>query len=455
MATNNFRNLFSRIGGAGLELWRNRIGVSDEQSAIELCHRLLDLRGEASAIVIADAIISRFNAMDEDQQRDFFGQLLNQFQPNPEDLKIAAEHYLAEPDAESAAAIAEASRAPWQSVFRLLSTSPAGAPALIKLREALLKLLPANPELATLDSDLVNLFRNWFNRGFLELREIDWRTPAHILEKLIAYEAVHEIRGWEDLRRRLAEDRRCFAFFHPALVDEPLVFVQVALTDGMPADIGGILDEAMDKDFVEPETAVFYSISNCQDGLRGVSFGNFLIKQVLQEIKREFPSIELSVTLSPVPNFRRWLQRQLADEEKSVALNVPQEELAQLRILDQLIADDQDEQQRDTISNQLQHLEKVLMHLCAHFLAYEKRVGLPVDAVAKFHLSNGARLEQINWSGDLSYRRLSQSFGILVNYVYNPDRLEENHEALVNEGVIAISPAVKKLANAKLAKRAA
>ncbi|MFK8019321.1 MAG: malonyl-CoA decarboxylase family protein [Pseudomonadales bacterium] len=455
MAGPNFRNLFNRFGGAGFEKWRGRMAVSPEQPAIDLCHRLLRLRGEASAIVIADEIISRFTALDAAGQLEFFNQLLEQFQPEAEALKIAAEHYLAEPGAESAAAIAVASEAPWKALFRLLSTSPAGVPALIEMREQLLPLLREYPELTTLDSDLVNVFRSWFNRGFLELREIDWHTPAHILEKLIAYEAVHEIRGWDDLRRRLADDRRCFAFFHPALVDEPLVFVQVALTATMPAQIGNILDEEVSTGFVPPKTAVFYSISNCQEGLRGVSFGNFLIKQVLLELKREFPSIDLSVTLSPVPNFRRWVQSVLADEERQAELGIADSELEELLALDELIQTDKDKQHREQITENLNQLESTLMRLCGFFLAREKRMGLPHDAVARFHLSNGARLEQINWAGDLSYRRLRQSFGILVNYAYNADKLEENHEALVNDGTIAISPAVKKLANAKPTKRAA
>ena len=243
MATPNFRKLMYRWGGAGLDVWRRRLGLGAEQTAIDLCHRLVGLRGEASAIVIADEIITRFNHMEDVEQQEFFEQLVDQFQPDSECLKIAAEFYLADPGPESASALADAALAPRQTVLRQLSTSPSGVPALVKLREKLLKHLPGNPQLQPLDNDLMHLFLSWFNRGFLELRKIDWQTPAHILEKLIAYEAVHEIRGWDDLRRRLDEDRRCFAFFHPALQDEPLVFVQVALTQATATAIKDIIDE--------------------------------------------------------------------------------------------------------------------------------------------------------------------------------------------------------------------
>lgn len=449
MATPNFTRILNRLGGAGLDLWRRSMGVDGKQTSIDLCHRLLQLRGEASAIVIADEIFSRFKAMDEAAQIEFFSRLVDEFQPETQALQMAAEYYLAEPSPESANALAAAAAAPRQSLIRSLSTSPRGVPALIKLRECLLTHLREHPELMPLDADLVQAFRSWFNRGFLELREIDWQTPAHILEKLIAYEAVHEIRGWDDLRRRLADDRRCFAFFHPALVDEPLVFVQVALTESTPRAIGDIIDEEPSTDPVTPKTAVFYSISNCQTGLRGVSFGNFLIKQVLLELKIEFPSIEHSVTLSPVPNFRRWLQSTLADADKLSDLGLQEADVEQLRELERLVGEGFE------WSSQLEDLETLLMRLCAVYLVHEKRGNLPLDPVARFHLSNGARLDQVNWAGDLSMLRVKQSFGILVNYLYETDKLEHNHEALVNDGVVVASSAVKKLANGKAARRAA
>ncbi len=449
MATPTFKKLMYRLGGAGLDVWRRRLGLGEEQTAIDLCHRLVGLRGEASAIVIADEIISRFNAMNDDQALQFFEQLVDHFQPDSESLKIAAEFYLAEPGPEAASALADAALAPRQSVFRLLSTSPAGVPALVKLRERLLAFLAKNPQLQPLDSDLMHLFLSWFNRGFLELRRIDWQTPAHILEKLIAYEAVHEIRGWDDLRRRLAEDRRCFAFFHPALQDEPLVFVQVALTQDTATVIGDIIDEAMSDELIPPKTAIFYSISNCQSGLRGVSFGNFLIKQVLLELKQEFPSIENSLTLSPVPNFRRWVQSVLADPDLIETYGLSENRVARLTALDQEIKNNNE------AADLLEECRPALLRLCAAFLLFERRADLPKDAVARFHLSNGASLDQVNWAGDLSARRLKQSFGILVNYLYEADKLEQNHEQLVNDGEIAASSIVKKLANGKHTRRAA
>lgn len=416
--------------------------VGDEQSAIELCRRLLQLRGEASAIVIADEIISRFESMDNTEQLGFLLALQNDFQPQEESLRLAAESYLSDPSAERAAALSNAARAPRLNIIRSLSTSPSGVPALIRMRAELLSHLRANPELALLDDDMARQFRAWFNRGFLELRRIDWQTPAHILEKLIAYEAVHEIRGWDDLRRRLADDRRCFAFFHPALADEPLVFVQVALTESTATAIGDILDEEPPVAMAPPSTAVFYSISNCQQGLRGVSFGNFLIKQVLVELQQEFPSINNSITLSPVPNFRQWLKSLLKDEAAAQELGLSDDRIRSLQALEaELDTDDSKEL--------LQVNQKALMRLCASFLINEKRGAMPRDAVARFHLSNGARLDQINWAGDLSALRLEQSYGILVNYLYEADQLETNHEQLVNNGVVACSTVVRKMAEGK------
>ncbi len=452
MANSTLSRMLDRLGGAGLDLWRGRMSVSTKQPAIDLCHRLLTLRGEASAIVIADEIISRFNAMPADEQLEFFIQLLEQFQPDPDALALAAERYLDEPGPEMAAELGRVAMPPRQEVIRNLSTSPSGVRALIKVRERLLECIKTEPSLKLLDDDFVRCFRSWFNRGFLELREIDWQTPAHILEKLIAYEAVHEIRGWDDLRRRLAEDRRCFAFFHPVLDDEPLVFVQVALTDDMAANISDILDAEPANRPDKPSTAVFYSISNCQAGLRGVSFGNFLIKQVLLELKLEFPSVEHSLTLSPVPNYRRWLQKLLADEERCAETGLLDDSQREnLRALDQAITANELEE----IDRMLVLCQNQLLCLCAYFLLNQKRDTLPADAVARFHLSNGASLARINWAGDLSSRRLHQSFGILVNYVYVADKLETNHEMLVNEGVIAASATVKKLAQGKLTKKAA
>ena len=288
-------------------------------------------------------------------------------------------------------------------------------------------------DLTTLDRDVVHLLSSWFNRGFLVLRRIDWSTPANILEQIIRYEAVHEIRDWDDLRRRIDPiDRRCYAFFHPALVDEPLIFVEVALTESIPAAIAPLLAEDRQPVPIErARTAVFYSISNTQRGLGGISFGNFLIKQVVEELRRELPKLENFVTLSPVPGFMQWLKQ-------ATDVPVSDEDRALLAHLDEPGWFDNAE-----LAPQLR---SVLEPLAAHyFLKARTSKGRLIDSVARFHLGNGARLERIDWLGDLSLKGLRESAGIMVNYLYRLEDIEKNHEAYANQGEIAASSAVKKL----------
>jgi malonyl-CoA decarboxylase len=277
------------------------------------------------------------------------------------------------------------------------------------------------------------LLSSWFNRGFLVLRRIDWSTPANILEQIIRYEAVHEIRDWNDLRRRIdSVDRRCYAFFHPALVDEPLIFVEVALTESIPAAIAPLLAE--DRPLVPTErarTAVFYSISNTQRGLGGISFGSFLIKQVAEELRRELPKLEDFVTLSPVPGFMQWLKQAsdvpLSDEDRAALENLEKPGWFEIPEI-------------------AEQLRSVLEPLAAYyFLKARSPKGRLIDSVARFHLGNGARLERINWLGDLSPKGLRESAGIMVNYLYRLEHIEKNHEAYANQGEIVASSAVKKL----------
>jgi malonyl-CoA decarboxylase len=287
------------------------------------------------------------------------------------------------------------------------------------------------------DADFVHLFSSWFNRGFLVLRRIDWSTPAMILEKIIRYEAVHRIRSWEDLRRRIdPPDRRCYAFFHPALLDEPLIFVEVALSREIPDAIAPIL--SVQRDGIEPDkvtTATFYSISNCQRGLAGVSFGNFLIKQVVQEISRENSRLKTFVTLSPAPNFAAWLDRE-RKAESSQALSP--EDRAALEGLDR-----QGWWQVPQVREPMQ--EPLLRAAAYYYLRAKNRRGLPQDAVARFHLGNGARLERLNWLGDGSDNGISQSYGLMVNYLYDLDDIEKNHEAYAGGQRVVASSAVRRL----------
>jgi malonyl-CoA decarboxylase len=306
--------------------------------------------------------------------------------------------------------------------------------ALIDMREEMQQLGVDDAALSALDKELLGLFQAWFNRGFLELRRIDWKTPALILEKLIQYESVHEIKGWPDLRRRLERDRGCFGFFHPAIPDVPLIFVEAALTHGISTNVSSLLlQEAPQGEQVPPDTAVFYSINNCLQGLRGVSFGNFLIKQVIEHLSAEAPSIHTYVTLSPVPGFMRWLQK----ADKLAELASP-DDLAALKCL---------------LDNQLKPeelqvhliLQQLLPRLCAHYLVNEKSRGKPLDPVARFHIGNGARLEQINWMADVSPNGLRQAAGLMVNYVYDKKQLARNHEAYEQRNEVAHSAGIRRL----------
>jgi malonyl-CoA decarboxylase len=325
-----------------------------------------------------------------------------------------------------------------QELFRRLNLAPGGTAALVRMREDLLDALDHRPDLAPVDADFVHLFSSWFNRGFLVLRRIDWSTPANILEKIIRYEAVHEIKSWDDLRRRIdLPDRHCYAFFHPALVDEPLIFVEVALLRGIPPAIAPIL--TAERELLYPEqtdTAAFYSISNCQRGLGGVSFGNFLIKQVVDEISQHNPALSQFVTLSPVPGFAAWLRR-ARENELSRALS--EEDRASLRALDE------DGWWRQP--NLRAALEEPLRRAAAwYFLHARNRHGMPLDPVARFHLGNGARLEQIHAMADESAKGLKQSHGVMVNYLYDLADIEKNHEAYAENRIVAASNAVRKLA---------
>jgi malonyl-CoA decarboxylase len=335
-------------------------------------------------------------------------------------------------------ALQAAIESPRQEFFRRLNLAPGATAEIVAMRLDLLESMPGEPALARVEVDLKHLLSSWFNRGFLVLRRIDWQTPAAILEKIIAYEAVHEIQGWDDLRRRLdPTDRRCFAFFHPSLIDEPLIFVEVALMNAIPDSIHSVLDEAPKTDGIadKPTTAVFYSISNCQEGLRGISFGNFLIKQVVEDLVKERSSLKTFVTLSPVPRFAQWLEEQPAGEDSTLITAVDRGRLAVLD--DPAWADD---------PAQAETVKPTLMRLAAHYFLNEKTAeGRPIDPVARFHLGNGARLERINWLGDTSAKGLREAHGLMVNYRYELRDIEKNHEAYENDGTVASSKQVTAL----------
>lgn len=426
-----FQELLQSISERGRQLLESREPApGNAQALAQACRKLISGHGEASGVALARQVLCAYRDCPEEQQKAFFDTLLMDFAPPHDALAEACQRYLDDPSSANTTQLFEASEPPRQELFRRLNQAPGGTAELIAMRRRLLGELKGKPELAAVDHDLQHLLASWFNRGFLVLRRIDWSTPASILEKIIKYEAVHAIKDWDDLRSRLQPaDRRCFAFFHPALAEEPLIFVEVALTRAMPGAIADILEPATDvQPAEEPDTAVFYSISNCQDGLRGISFGNFLIKQVVEELAREIPGLRQYVTLSPVPGFRRWLDG-LGDD--------PQLGAAAADLLKALKPD----------APPPSRTEQPLLALAAEYFLHAKNgTGLPLDPVARFHLGNGARLERLNWRGDLSASGLRQAAGLMVNYRYELRQIEKNHEAYANQGAVAASPEVRKLA---------
>ena len=422
------------IARAGRELLGlNGRGTSPDAFA-DMCADLLKLKGEAASIALADAIHRAYQALATEHRLRFFNVLLEQLEPPSQEIEAAIDAWRAAPAADTLQALNAASESARRELIRMLNVAPGGTEALIRMRADLLDLLPQHPALAAVDRDFSYVFRSWFNRGFLNLEVINWQTPAMVLEKLIAYEAVHEIQGWDDLRRRLSEDRRCFGFFHPALPDEPLIFVEVALVNGLADSIDTLLHAGMSAAEL-PDTAVFYSISNCQRGLDGISFGNFLIKQVVDMLAAEMPSLKTFATLSPLPGFCRWLNEQMAAEE-TLLQDGDGADLEALNIDNWL--------EEPAVSKTL---EPVLMRLGATYLLKAKHGQGPRDPVARFHLRNGARLERLNWRANTSARGIDQSCGMMVNYVYERKSLLRNHEQFANSGKISSSAQLRKLLN--------
>ena len=436
------QELLNTIAEQGRQLLPRSLAWLDRTEDIgELAHGLVSGRGEASGVAIASEILSRYRALDGEDRRAFLMFLARTMEPDAEEVERAANAYLSAPGAATVATLQRAVESPRLEFFRRLNLAPGATAAIVAMRRDLIE--AREPALAPVNRDLMHLLSSWFNRGFLVLRRIDWQTPAAILDKIIAYEAVHEIQGWEDLRRRLDPvDRRCFAFFHPSLVDEPLIFVEVALSDAIPDNIQLLLGEQSKSIATqEPSTAVFYSISNCQEGLRGISFGNFLIKQVVEDLVKERPSLKTFVTLSPVPDFADWLADILSEDTSALINYAERAQLAALVDTNWVFANGAD------------NLKPLLLRLAAHyFLRAKLDNGRPVDPVARFHLGNGARLERINWLGDTSAKGLREAHGLMCNYRYDLREIEKNHEAYENEAAVTASRQVQALLKAERSK---
>ena len=432
-----FADLLAQIADRGRALFpgSRRVPLLGHQPDIrDLCNALLSRRGEASGVALADQILNIWSQSDSERKKRFLLDLVADFGPSLPQFEAAIATWKEQRSEATLRAVHAAAEPRRQELIRRLNLAPGGTRRLVSMREEIFAHRKEHPELDILDADFVHLFSSWFNRGFLVLRRIDWSTSANILEKIIRYEAVHAIDDWTELRRRIEpEDRRLFAFFHPQMTDEPLIFVEVALTRDIPDSIAPLL--APDRQAIstaEADTAVFYSISNCQEGLRGVSFGNFLIKQVVEDLRRELPNLRTFVTLSPVPGFAKWLDRQLGT---APAWLTP----ADIEALDTLrrgggITNDQERA----------HLAVTLDGAAAQYFLMEKNNHQkPIDPVARFHLGNGARLERLNPFGDISANGIRQSYGLMVNYLYDLKSIEENHEAFAEAGEVAASSAVR------------
>ena len=413
---NFFQNLISSIRSRSLQsgYFRSKsFGVlhKDINKALE---SVMSKSGEISSLVFAEHLSSLIEELDDEAFINFFNTILEKYDIDSKALLQATNEYTKNKTQKNLEIISQLSEPRWRELFRRLNSIPEGTLKLVRLRERIRSLKKDSNNLQFFDRSLLILFKYWFNPSFLVLENIDWTTPASILEKIIAYEAVHEINSWDDLRARLApEDRRCFAFFHPLIPNEPLIFVEVALSKNMPESINEVIkidrSVTLDEDI---NTAIFYSISNCQEGLSGISFGNFLIQKVAQKLRQENDGLDTFATLSPVPGFSKWLDKKSIDEYRD----------------------------EDAL------LKQALIYL----LKSDRDDGLPNDPVAKFHLGNGAILERINLNADLSSKGINQSKGIMINYLYDLETLEENHELFFktrevkqSDGIIALRKKLK------------
>ncbi len=406
---------------------RNALGgENDKRDIFDLCRALLSAEGEVSGLSLAATVLARYRALGSDEKLAFFSFLNDKLEFDPLDLERLATEYAAQATPEAFKNLSLAAEPRRQELLRRLNQPVGATSELVAMRVDLLRLLKDNPDLRRTNLDFIHLLRSWFNRGFLVLQQVSWDTSARILDKIVAYEAVHQINDWDDLRRRLyPSDRRCFAFFHPAMPDEPLIFVEVALTEDIPGSIDGLLsDERTPLQAEEARVAVFYSISNCQQGLTGISFGNLLIKQVVAELSLEFPQLDRFVTLSPIPGLNRWLSDQT--EVESIG------------------------QVAKTVLDGSATPEDVRAMAARYLLTAKRDDGLPLDPVARFHLGNGAEVHDIHAGADTSANGLGQSGGAMVNYLYDLSLTERNHEDFASNGVVAASKPVLALSGAPL-----
>ncbi len=430
----NLKEIISSIADVGQKLFKKSVvKKNDLESIISLCDDLISNKGAAFGITVARDITDLYQTLSPEKKLLFFKKINEKFRPNHTKVTEAIDLYKAEQNDKNLFKLFITSEGQRRELFRRMNMSPNGISTIVSLREDLLKILNENKELKPLDNDLRELFKSWFNPGFLKLAKITWDTKAAVLEKIIQYERVHKIKDMNELKRRLGEDRRFFSYFHPALDDEPIIFVQVALTNGLGKSIQEIMKPSAEG-AKKYDTATFYSISNCQEGLSRVTLGNFLIKRVVYEIQEELPNIKNFGTLSPIPGFRDWFTT--LDEKiiQNILGKIPYSNVSFLKSTDLKVGDGR------IVSN-----KHSIIKLVAHYLMNEKnKKGLPINDVCRFHLGNGAIIDDININANVSEVGLNRSFGVMVNYLYELKNIEKNHEDYINNKKIIISDQLKK-----------
>ena len=430
----NLKEIISSIADVGQKLFKKKeLKKNDLDTILSLCADLLSTKGAAFGITVARDITDLYSSLSIENKLLFFKKINEKYKPSHTEVSKAIEEYQRTQNDKNLYKLFVTSEGKRRELFKRINMSPNGISTIVSLREDLLKIIDKNKDLIPLDDDLRELFKSWFNPGFLKLEKITWDTKAAVLEKIMKYERVHEIKDMDELKRRLGEDRRFFAYFHPALEDEPIIFVQVALTNGLGKSIQEITKPRTDGD-KNYDTATFYSISNCQDGLSRVTLGNFLIKRVVYEIQEELPNIKKFGTLSPIPGFRDWFSYLEDNKIKNILGNIPLENISFLKSSDLKVGDTRIVSNKDAI-----------LKLVAHYLINEKNhKQLPINDVTRFHLGNGATIEDININANVSEVGFNRSFGVMVNYLYELKNIEKNHEDYINNKKVIISDKLKK-----------
>jgi len=430
----NFKEIISSIADAGQKLFSiKNIKKNDLESIVSLCDDLISHKGAAFGITVARDITELYQSLSTENKLLFFKKINDKYKPSFTKVNNAIENYTKSQNEKTLSDLFKVSEGKRRELFRRMNMAPNGTAIIVALREDLLKILKDNKELSSLDNDLRHLFRAWFNPGFLKLTKITWDTKAAVLEKIIKHERVHQIKDMNELKRRLGEDRRFFSYFHPALEDEPIIFVQVALTKGLGKSIQELMKQSS-SDKKKYDTATFYSISNCQEGLSRVTLGNFLIKRVVFEIQEELPHIKNFGTLSPIPGFAVWFSYLEESKIKNILGNLTDQTMSFLKSQDMKIGD----------SRIIKNKEEIIK-LVAHYIVNEKNEkGLPINDVSRFHLGNGAIVEDIVVNANISEIGFKRSYGVMVNYLYELKNIEKNHEDYMNNNKVIVSDKIKK-----------